>query len=506
MNVKNSDLQANYNAQFTSTEKTSDINYDVVDDKDRSLISYNLNYYLVINPYIFTRNNSDTNARQLTALNYILKNYNNKYDLTKIDINNKSEKLYWKIDEALYNNLKRFKDVNGIYEYCTKEVDRSKAANIYNIITNPKDKNNKKFKKEDSLEKNIYNKFSDSSYPKIAFKSDSNGNLISSELVNSKISKVKLTIDKDMNDKVQDILDNSSLKQVGAIVMESDNGAIRALTQKNQYDANINLGYSGIYYPGSIFKAVVEEAALESNSISLHEKIKNTGEFSQEKIYDYCTPEEAFIVSSNDVFINIGQRTGFDNIYNAAKAQGLFGTVLNLDGESKGVMDSMDSNNVGNLSLLSYGQSLRITPIEAISIPNTVIDKGIYVKPHIVDSYVDASTGKIENENVEQKRVISESTADIMRGQFEKVLTDKNGTGHLAYTPNPCIGGKTGTAQRGQDKNKKIQHDDGWFIGFFNLKGVNYSAVIFAPDILNDESAGSTTAPIFKSIVEQLSK
>lgn len=501
----NKALQVNYAAQMSSFEKISDANYDVVDCNGNNLLSFNKEYYVVVNPYIFSRNNSDTNIRELTALNYILKNYNKNYDLSEISIENSTNKLYWKIDEALYNNLKKFKDVNGIYTYYVNKIDRSKAADIYNILTNPKDKNNKKFKANNSIEKLIYDKFKNNAYPEKVFKNDNNGNTVSSTEINSKnLSKVKLTIDKTINDKVQSILSSSDLKQVCAIVMESENGAIRAISQKDLYDANINLGLKGVYYPGSIFKAIVEEAAIENKSIDLDKPIKDTGKYSEEKVYDYCTPKQAFVVSSNDVFINIGQKTGFYNIYNTAKKQGLFDKVLNIDGESSGSMDNMDSNNTGNLSLLSYGQSLRITPLGALSIPNTVVNKGIYVKPHIVDSYVDGNTGKVEKEKIYSNRVISENTANIMLELFKQVITDKHGTGLLAYTPNPCIGGKTGTAQRGENKDKTIKNVDSWFAGFFNAKGINYSAIIFAPEIDKNMSAATTTAPIFKKIVEAL--
>ncbi|KHD37985.1 penicillin-binding protein [Clostridium acetobutylicum] len=503
MNVYSKDLETNYSRQNTSSERIKNINYDVVDCNGKNMLTFNRKYYVVINPYIFTQNNSDTNKRELYALSYILKNYDNKYDLTNIDIKSESSKIYWSINETLYNDLSKFKNVNGVYTYFVDEVSRDKASDICNIITNPMDKDNKKFKANASIEKAVYNEFKNSPFPEKNFVNDSYGNLIATNGGQNKgKSEVKLTIDKDINDKVQNILDSSGLKQVSAILMQSDNGAVRAMAQKDKYAPNINLGGGGIYYPGSIFKAVVEEAAIETGKLDLNKPIKNTGEFSEDKLYDYCTPEKAFIISSNDVFINIGHLAGFDNIYDLSKRQGLFNKVLNFDLESEGRLDNNDSNSEGNLSLLSYGQSIRITPIEAIAIPNTVINHGIYVKPHIIDSYI--VNDKVKTNQIYSSRVIKESTANIMKEQFKKVLTDKDGTGKLAYTNNKCIGGKTGTAQRinGHD----VKSVDGWFVGFFDLKGVNYSAVIFVPGIDEKLSAGSEAAPIFKKIVTDLNK
>ncbi|MCR3759263.1 penicillin-binding transpeptidase domain-containing protein [Clostridium felsineum] len=503
MNVYSEDLETNYNNPNSSKEIVKNINYDVVDCNSKSMLTFNRKYYAVVNPYTFTRNNSDTNKRELYALSYILKNYDNKYDLANIDIKNKSSKIYWSINETLYKDILKFKSVNGVYAYYVDEVNRDKASDICNILTNPMDKDNKKFKSNNSIEKAIYNEFKKYPFPEKNFVSDSNGNLISVNGDDTKDkSQVKLTIDTEINNKVQNILDGSNLKQVSAIVMQSDNGAIRAMAQKDKYAPNINLGGGGIYYPGSIFKAIVEEAAIETGNLDLNKPIKNTGKFSEDKIYDYCTPEQAFIISSNDVFINIGHLAGFDNIYEMSKRQGMFNKVLDFDLESSGRLDNNDSNSEGNLSLLSYGQSIRVTPIEAISIPNTIINRGIYVKPHIIDSYVINNT--LKESPIYSSRVMKESTANIMKDQFQKVLTDKNGTGKLAYTNNKCIGGKTGTAQRINSNNNKSV--DGWFVGFFDLKGINYSVVVFVPEINENSSGGMDAAPIFKQIVTELNK
>jgi cell division protein FtsI/penicillin-binding protein 2 len=81
------------------------------------------------------------------------------------------------------------------------------------------------------------------------------------------------------------------------------------------------------------------------------------------------------------------------------------------------------------------------------------------------------------------------------------------GTGEKAYIEGMDVGGKTGTTEY-FDKGEECS--DGWFVGFFNLNGKNYSMVVFVPKIpinidgKNDEEGGTTAAPIFKEIVESL--
>jgi cell division protein FtsI/penicillin-binding protein 2 len=236
--------------------------------------------------------------------------------------------------------------------------------------------------------------------------------------------------------------------------MESGSGDIKVMTQKNQYKGNINLGIEeGYLFPGSIFKTIVEEAALENNKISLQQTFKDTGKYSHENRQGSYTAEQAYIMSSNEIFMKIGNITGYDNIYSTAKKQGLLDKVLNFNYEQKGSLH-MDGNDNGDISLLSIGQKFRITPLEALSLPNTVINNGIYVKPHIIKNYVDENSNVIKNEDAVSYRAISENTANIIQQQMRKVTTSESGTGKLAAVKNVDLGGKTDTTTTGLSRRR----------------------------------------------------
>lgn len=504
--IQNKELMTSYNAQSTSKEVTSDLNFNITDCNGKQLIKFNKVYYAVINPYTFLKSNSDTNIYDLRALTYILKNYDNSYDLSKSSIENKSQKLYWQIDENTYGKLKEINDVQGFYTYVYNKTDRGKASDICNILSNFKDNDNKD-KIRSSIEKNIYTQIKTNDFPTVSFQYDTNGNLQKVE-ENNKSGKVnvQLTIDSDLNDKVNKVLSEDQFKkynQIGVVVMESDSGDIKVMTQKNQYKGNINLGIEdGYLFPGSIFKTIVEEAALENNKIDRQQKFQDNGKYSHESRNGAYTAEQAYIMSSNEIFMKIGNITGYDNIYGIAKKQGLFDKVLNFNYEQKGSLH-MDENDNGDISLLSIGQKFRITPLEALSLPNTVINNGIYVKPRIIKSYVDENSNIIKSEDAVSYRAISENTANIMQQQMREVTTDTSGTGKLAAVKNVDLGGKTGTATR-QEKQK---HTDGWFIGFFKCSDKYYSAVVLVPDINNEtEEGGTTAAPVFKRIVQEFNK
>lgn len=503
--VEKNKIISTYTVQDSDSERTSDIKFNILDCNGKQLLKYKLEYYVVVNPYVFLKNNSDNNMYDLRALTYILKNYNSKYDLLNDSIKNENSKLYWKIDEDTYNKVNKIKDVNGIYLYTYYKVNRDEASDICNILSNFKD-NNDKDKTKSSLEMQIENRTKDNSYPEKIFKNDKNGNTSSVEYkkTNNNIN-LKLTIDKSIDDKVKSVLDDSEFKdypQIGVVVMESSSGKIRALEQKDRYKGNMNAGIGdGYLFPGSIFKTIVEEAALNSKSITPSQEFTDDGRYSETGRKGTYNVSEAFTVSSNEVFMKIGNLTGFNNIYKVAKDEGIFDKVLGLNYEQYGILN-MDPLSVGDLSLLSIGQKFRITPLEAVSLPNTVINSGMYVKPSIIEGYVNADDNTVYTPKVYTKKITDENTANIIKNQMREVV--QNGTGKLAYVDGNDIGGKTGTSTRVENKNQS--HVDAWFAGFFKVKNKYYSTVIMVPNINNDDEAGNTAAPIFKKMVEELNK
>lgn len=503
-------------SQYSYKEDLTDTNFSLFDCNGKQLINYTKKYYAVISPDIFSKDNIDTNENEILTLMYILRNYNSEYDLSKEEISNSSKKIYYPIDESTYNKLKSIKDVKGFYTYAYSDSDKGDTWKLENLLMNNKKTDGTTLKSPESLEGQIFEKTKNNKKPQLVIDRDVNGKIIGqkTELPKNNIN-VRLTVDKNMEDKIKDVLnssDNKKYSQIGAVLMEANTGKIRAMVQKDDSKPNINLGASTNhgFFPGSIFKVIVEEAGLDRNSIQTNEKFVCRGfyELEDDKGHGSLTPEEALAVSCNDIFAQIGAKVGFNNFYDNANSQGLFQKVLGLDCEQSGNCEVKNPKvSDGTLGLMSIGQNIRITPVEAISIANTVVNKGVYVKPTIIDSYVDDNNNKIEDANKTiMHQAIDKSTAQTMKSQMINVV--ENGTAREAYMPDCEIGGKTGSTQRMETvKNSKTiqEHSDGWFIGFFNLNGKDYSMVVFVEDIDKDNDSGGTTAvPIFKSIVQKL--
>jgi cell division protein FtsI/penicillin-binding protein 2 len=492
--------------------------YNLIDCKGRDLLDYVVNYYAVIDPVDYLRFNEYTSKYDLEALTITLRNYNSNYDLEKIKNTGSFEKIKYKIDEDTYDKLKDIKEVKGFYTYPATEVIRDKPWKVENLLSNPKyykdriDTVTKKqvsdllFKSDDSLEMQIYNKTKNNEYTKIRFNKGINGEISKGSIIQPKSNtNVKLTLDKEIQDKVESILHEKKYDQVGVVLMESETGKIRAMAQKddNAYNANIGIPTTNGFFAGSIFKVIVDEAGIDMNLIdnnkiyTVDDKIFPGGH----EILGKYTLTEALSYSSNNIFAQLGMKVGYQNIYKYAQKQGVGSKVLNLHYEQSGKFE-MDSTESGDISLLSIGLKVRMTPLQAISVSNTIINKGKYVQPSIIESYIKDNNEILKNTTFKTNSILEEKTAETVKLHMIDVVN--KGTGKQAYIKGMGIGGKTGTSEY-NEKGKK--YSDGWFVGFFNLHGKNYSMVVFVKNIdLVNEEGGNTAAPIFKEIVNAINR
>ncbi|WP_139904436.1 penicillin-binding transpeptidase domain-containing protein [Clostridium thermarum] len=514
--------------QYLIEEPISNIKYMLLDSNGREMLTYIRKYYFVVDVNSYIRDNRETDLAKINALVYTLRNYNKDYDLTELKYNMTSNKKYYEVDEETYYKLKDIKDVKGVYCFIKSEVDRSNAWLYQNIMTSPVDSNNNE-KEADSIEGFIVEKIKDNKYPVVSFDRDVNG-IIGEEkyIVPENNVNIKLTTDKEMEDKIKSLLykeEWSSYNQIGVVIMESDTGKIKAMVQRDDWKPNINLcsATENGFEPGSIFKTIMEEIALEQNKNWLYKEIQCKEE---EKNHGTVNMEEAYIQSCNTYFGNLGAKMGFKNIYTMARKQGLFSKVLNFSGnyEVTGDIVASDRLNLKKLfgeeydevknvkfadsseSMLGIGQSMRISPLQALGIVNTVVNNGTYVRPYIIDSLVNNDGVELEKYTTIKNQVLKKTTAATVKKHMLEVVRNEKGTGKRAYVEGLETGGKTGTNTRLiQEEGGFKKYSDGWFAGFVKSKGKYYSIVVFVQDIdVETEGAGSTAAPIFKEAVEKV--
>jgi cell division protein FtsI/penicillin-binding protein 2 len=480
--MKGDKLSIMADSQYSYTEINSELNYEMTDIKGNKLLDYYYKYYLIIDPLLFNNNFSSSNT-ELKALNYILKGNKNPINIYDENILSQSLLKKFSITADTYNKLLNIKNVKGFYYYKEKCVDRSYAWKIENIISDYYDTTENKQKDLSSLEGRIHSLY-EKKYTTVSFQRDEEGYIsLKSEDENSD-NLVQLTLDKKLQDTVRTILNKTKYKQVGCAVMETSTGNILALAQKNEKMPNILIGASGeLLLPGSTFKLIVAEAALENNIIKTDDKFTCKGILEKDghKYHGTIDIKKALTISCNDVFIQIGIKTGIENIKDMAEKQGLLKKTLGLYYENKGYFGDTD-----NISLTSIGQNIYVSPLELLASINTIANNGYYVEPNILSS-----------SEKKTSKVLSDSTVQTLKEDLRSVVV--SGTGIRANNSKTIVYGKTGTTEYIINKENK---SDGIFMGFFNKGGKYYSMIVVVKDIdRNNEDGGSTAAGIFNTII-----
>ena len=487
-------------------EYTSDTNYRVFDTKGNELINYKNKYIMVLDTKPFKLNNYEETLQDLLALNFIMKSEDEKFNFT--DIMNQSGKLYYTITKETYEKVNNLNDIKGIYTYAYKELDLKERWSVENIIASI----NKDNALEDSFEESILDIIKNNKRPTIGFHLGEKSVYMSNETNYGENNKnIRLTIDNGWSDKIKDVLnsdDYSNLGNVGVVLLESSTGKIKAMVQKDESEANVNLGIGQLgLEPGSIFKVITEAIALNEGLINMNDTFYCNGAICSNGGKSYAhwnlTVNQAFEVSCNDVFAKIGQLIGYEKMLKYTTNLGLYNKVLGLAGENReeavGVMPK-PSDGISNFAI---GQCVTVTPLQISGAINAVVNDGIYIKPSLIEAIVDEDNNVIENIQNEQNRIFTSTTSKLVKNSMHDVIWQ--GTGSAAKIEDITQGGKTGTST---GEGGATIH--GWFAGYFNMNNTIYTLVVVAPNINgmdingNELGGGNTAAPIYRDIIKSL--
>jgi cell division protein FtsI (penicillin-binding protein 3) len=277
---------------------------------------------------------------------------------------------------------------------------------------------------------------------------------------------VTLTLDANIQQRAEDVLGavarDFDPKEATAIVMNPSNGAILALANWPQVNANEPGSASpeamedkavGLdYEPGSTFKVVAVSGALEAGLItpSTTFNIPDEIQVAEKTIHDDTEhPEEMLTAgqilsrSSNVGAITIAKLEGVETFNKWVHRYG-FGapTGVDLPGEEKGVTLAPSEYSGSSIGNLPIGQGELVTPMQMATAYAAIANGGILRTPHIVR----AVDGHVQPEPAGH-RVISETTAAELRQMLEGVLGPE-GTASEVSIPGYRLAGKTGTANK----------------------------------------------------------
>jgi penicillin-binding protein A len=321
----------------------------------------------------------------------------------------------------------------------------------------------------------------------------------------------------------QELTHNASKVGKGAaVLLDPTTGALLASVSMPSYDPNLlsthdtkaaaaaykqlnadpnqplaNRALSEIKQPGSTFKVIDAAAAetykgLTGSSViaagatyslpqTTHVFKNSTGD----DCPDQMTMKQALTQSCNTAFMRLAvEQTGADNTIAMAQAFG-FETAPKLVGDEDHNYFNVAPSHTGSvngpngqvdpptLALTSIGQSnVQMSPLQGALMAATVANNGKQMQPYLVSSLQSADLSQVGSKTQPKvaRTPISPQVAADLRDMMDNVV--QNGTATKARIDGVEVGGKTGTAENGEEADPH-----GWFIGYAIKNGQPIAAV-----------------------------
>ena len=280
----------------------------------------------------------------------------------------------------------------------------------------------------------------------------------------------------------------SAANGASGIVMDAKTGGVLAMASYPNYDLNdfltvsdqtlqerIERGESTVadmqllqwrnkalndtYEPGSTFKILTLSAALEEGVVDKTTTVNCGGSVNISGYTIHCSNKNGHGLqtlvqsvgnSCNPAFINYGLRIGSEKFYEYMRSFGLMNTTgIDLGGEAVGVFAADSSFTQLDLACYAFGQNFTVTPLALIAAQAACVNGGYLHTPYLVERITD-SNGNVtyRHDDTPVRQVISEQTSATVRECLEYVVA--SGTGKNGQVAGYRIGGKTGTADKGQ--------------------------------------------------------
>ncbi len=331
---------------------------------------------------------------------------------------------------------------------------------------------------------------------------------------------LQLAIERELNN----VMDMYSPEDALILAMSPKTGEILAMANRPAFDPNSyqdysvetinrNLGIWKTYEPGSTFKIVTLAAALEEKEVNLFEDtFYDSGSVQVENARIKCWKSgghgaQTFLQvvenSCNPGFVALGQRLGTERLYNYVNAFG-FGkkTGIDLNGESTGILFSLDRMGPVETATTAFGQGISVTPIQQVRAVSAAINGGELLHPYIVKTVSEPETNAtiVENIKTVDSQVISKETSDMVKYALESVVA--NGSGRNAYIENYRVGGKTGTAQKVENG---VYLRGNYILSFIGFMPANDPEIVVYVAINNPKGVtqygGTVSAPIARNVL-----
>jgi cell division protein FtsI/penicillin-binding protein 2 len=306
------------------------------------------------------------------------------------------------------------------------------------------------------------------------------------------------------------------------IVMNPKTGAILAMANYPSYDPNrffevpmelyVNPAVSGQYEPGSVFKVITMAAGLDAGIITPDSTFYDSGAIRvggatiqnpDRRAHGLVSMTDILAYSLNVGIAYVSTSLGEETFYAYLKRFGCGDyTGIDLEGEVAGTVREPGSEEwyESDLGTNSFGQGIALTPLQMITAVAAVANRGLLMKPHVVERVVHEQ-GVIITQPTIWRQVVSAQTAEQLTHMLVKAV--ERGT-ELAIVPGYDIAGKTGTAQIPVDNGYDPELTIASFVGYAPADDPQFIVLVKIDKPRLDPWGAEVAAPVFKAIAERL--
>ncbi|MFG3551105.1 peptidoglycan D,D-transpeptidase FtsI family protein [Streptomyces sp. NPDC047725] len=269
--------------------------------------------------------------------------------------------------------------------------------------------------------------------------------------------------------------------------------------------------------PGSTFKLVVAAAALEDglygsvdeptdspDPYRLPDTLTDLTNENPNAPCENATIRTALRYSCNNVFAKMAVDLGQDKVRATAEKFGFNDEAQDVPVRAYPSVYPKDMNR-SSTALTGIGQyDVTATPLQMAMVSAAIANGGELVSPHMVAQITGGDGDVLEDLDgaARTKRIVSASTADQLASAMQTVV--EQGTGSNARIPGATVGGKTGTAQHGENNSKTPY---AWFTSYAasdsSDREVAVAVLVEQSDAARSEVSGNgLAAPVAKAMME----
>ncbi|MBB6730390.1 penicillin-binding transpeptidase domain-containing protein [Cohnella zeiphila] len=336
---------------------------------------------------------------------------------------------------------------------------------------------------------------------------------------------IRLTIDADLQRTVYGELKD---EKANAAAIDPKTGAVLALVSTPAYDPNafargvtpqqykawsedprqpfLNR-FTKTYAPGSSFKVMTAAIGLDSKTLDPNEaktiqgltwtKDASWGEYYVKRVHDVnpVNLQNALVYSDNIYFAQAALTVGKSAYVTDAAKFGM-GEALPLPYPfKKSQLFNKDMNTEIQLADSGYGQGeVLMTSLHVALVYSALVDGGNIVYPRMTEEDGGSAPAYW------REGAMTPETAELLKQDLIKAVSDPHGVGHGAAVPGAAIAGKTGTAELKLTKGGEGT-ENGWFVGF-NANDPKLLLAVMVEDVKGRGGSGFVT-PKVKRIFQQ---